>query len=1209
MIVRMNRTVFPRAALALFTSALALLTACGEDALPEGAITRKPDAATPFDSNPFLCTTNLECTPGQECINGQCVLQEIPPHDAGETDAGKTDAAPADGGGGDSGGAESCTKRDDCPGGHICFGGKCIPDPNAPDSGPGDSGGDAGDTGDAQSSSDPDIDLDLTPSGGKYVIDFGPVVVGAPVSRTFTVTNKGLGELKILSLVISKGIAAGFAFKTNPVVPKSIQAGNSWTYEVVFSAANADPAEGAITLASNDPDEGTLEIQLTTTVKGKAKAQAEPAELDFGEIRVGVTAERTVKIKNATDGDAVLRIDGLAAKSAGVFAWVPDASRKFPIFLNPNEQREFKVSYAPKTAGQSTDSIQVNTNGEPAALDIPVKGNAVSSALKIDPSPVDLGEVAVGAAAEKEVTLSNDGAAELRVTALAIAKSTEFKLVSPPALPLKLTAKGTKDAEARLRISFTPAKAGSFEAELRIENDGPTSPNTVKVIGKAISPPKMELSSNALQFGNVAIGSKKLVEFRVSNKGGSPLEVASVKGKVNAADQPFSWTPRGPFTVAPAASVTIQAAFEPKSKGAVTEILEFEANDPQSASLTVTMIGAGAEPDIRVSPSSVDLVSGVGSSKTGEITIRNVGDAPLTIRSVKLTGADCAEFSFAEKPTDGSVLAAGASFSVKVTYRPTNTQDDSCNVDIESNDTDASTVRVALSGKGAAPEIEVKPAELKFGNVNVGTTSAPQDITINNLGNATLSLQTVTTTGSCANFTRTSPGTSVNAGASAKITVTYKPVSAITETCFLNIRSNDADEPQVIVQVNGAGVTSGVNVNPASIDFGTVPLTTTREIAFEIQNTGGATLTVSSITSSCTEVTVAEPPTAPIPPAGKHSSKAVFDPAGKAVDLTAKACKLTINNDSAVSKKDVPVRGRSSDNKPEARIQVGTTLLDPNFVYIVPFNDTLKIDGSRSIAQGGASIASYAWKILEQPAGGTKTPGTGASWDLKFDLYGTYRVELVVTDSNGQASAPTVVSFFVQSTVLLDLTYENIASNDADKRDVQMAFYHPGIAGNASSSSRCHYGNQKPNWGDYGWSQGTTTWPFYAIPANGAERIEYKSVPASGAQTFKIRSRYMEDCKDYYESVIFGPTCFDHEPSKTTTVIKINGVEKGVCCRKFDQLTGDDNLDLAPAGPYVDIADVVIENGVFKSVTCAAGSVQFATTTAAKNSGNAACKF
>jgi hypothetical protein len=159
---------------------------------------------------------------------------------------------------------------------------------------------------------------------------------------------------------------------------------------------------------------------------------------------------------------------------------------------------------------------------------------------------------------------------------------------------------------------------------------------------------------------------------------------------------------------------------------------------------------------------------------------------------------------------------------------------------------DILTAYKASSGGGAS--VSLSSTSLTFASQLVGTTSAAQTVTLNNTGNAALSVTSIVASGDYAQ-TNTC-GTSVAAGANCTISVTFTPTATGTRTGAITITDNAAGSAQS-VNLTGAGAASSISLSPTSLSFGNQNLNTTGAAqSVTLSNTGSAALNVTSIAAS-----------------------------------------------------------------------------------------------------------------------------------------------------------------------------------------------------------------------------------------------------------------------------------------------------------------------------------------------------------------------
>jgi Abnormal spindle-like microcephaly-assoc'd, ASPM-SPD-2-Hydin len=151
--------------------------------------------------------------------------------------------------------------------------------------------------------------------------------------------------------------------------------------------------------------------------------------------------------------------------------------------------------------------------------------------------------------------------------------------------------------------------------------------------------------------------------------------------------------------------------------------------------------------------------------------------------------------------------------------------------------------------QGSFPAGSISPGSLNFGNQTVGTTSAPQAVTLTNTGLETLTLSAVTVSGTDASeFMQTNTCTAtLVVGASCKITVTFAPAASGTRSATLNIPHNGIGSQTV--PLTGVGDTTPPTVKlPADLTFPARGIGTKSSGKVVLNNPGPGTVTAPVIT-------------------------------------------------------------------------------------------------------------------------------------------------------------------------------------------------------------------------------------------------------------------------------------------------------------------------------------------------------------------------
>lgn len=242
-----------------------------------------------------------------------------------------------------------------------------------------------------------------------------------------------------------------------------------------------------------------------------------------------------------------------------------------------------------------------------------------------------------------------------------------------------------------------------------------------------------------------------------------------------------------------------------------------------------------------LSPTSLSFGSQVTSTTSAAktTTLTNRLTTTLSITSITVSG------DYAQTNNCGISLAAGASCTINVTFTPTATGTRSGTLTV-THSASNSPQTVSLTGTGIAP-VTLSPTSLAFGTQQVSTTSAARTITVQNNQSVSLSISSITVSGDYAQ-TNTC-GTSVGAGASCTINVTFTPTATGVRSGTLRVNDNASNSPQS-ASLSGTGFLP-VTTNPTSLAFGNEVVSTTSTVkTVTVTNNQTVALNISSIAVS-----------------------------------------------------------------------------------------------------------------------------------------------------------------------------------------------------------------------------------------------------------------------------------------------------------------------------------------------------------------------
>ncbi len=329
-------------------------------------------------------------------------------------------------------------------------------------------------------------------------------------------------------------------------------------------------------------------------------------------------------------------------------------------------------------------------------------------------------------------------------------------------------------------------------------------------------------------FGVLPPGGSATLTFTIRSIGAGDLTGLSVsKDGANSAD--FTVGLLGVTTLPTGASATFTVTFTPGALGTRNAAIRIASNDPDENPFDIALEGTALLQEIMVEqPAGTDLVDGtatrdygfvtLGSTPALTFTIRNVGGADLTGLSVTKDGANSGDFTVGAL---GAVTLPGeGSTTFTVTFAPGAQGVRNAAIHIASNDADENPFDIALSGTGFLPEIAVEQPEgtnltdgvstVAYGNVLVGAASVKR-FAIKNAGIGPLTVSSANINGTnAAEFALgTLSATSLQAGETAYLDVTFSPLSAIAKSAALHIVSTDPNESPFDIALTGTGATLG----------------------------------------------------------------------------------------------------------------------------------------------------------------------------------------------------------------------------------------------------------------------------------------------------------------------------------------------------------------------------------------------------------------
>ncbi|HEY9188962.1 MAG TPA: choice-of-anchor D domain-containing protein [Ignavibacteria bacterium] len=678
-------------------------------------------------------------------------------------------------------------------------------------------------------------------------LDFGDVITGSFKVLPFTITNPGTAPLTISSITKAGNDIAQFNRYSVPdssSLPIIVNPQSTITVWIRFSPIS-DGQKSSYWILNHNASGAQTNLYL----KGKGVTPNllfnPSSELDFGNVLLNSYKDSIVEIiNNGTTSASILNID-ISGTNASEFTFSPIT---LPKTLNPSEKLVINLRFLPLSLGNRTANLKIKNSLTPDDYIINLKGNGVGKPdIGYEPNSLNFGNVNVNNISQKYIRISNNGNAPLIISQLVISGASTFTLPNNET-NIIIDAGKTYD----LYVQFLPVNPIKYDATLSFSTNVNQNIITIPITGTGVSS-SISINPNSLDFGDVLVGLTNTKSIKITNNGTATL-IISALNIIGTNSNQFNLLnpPSLPLNIEPNNSFDINVQFSPTSVGSKIAELSISHNastEPDKVSLS----GKGVAPGIEIVPQNI-LDFGdvnVSTSKNGFITIKNTGTADLLISNLVISGTNASLFRRNSNPDSSTFLPItippNKEFTFTFTFTPNTVGQKNGAVSFI---TALGTYIINLTGNGIAGDIEVSTNQIDFGNVVVNN-SKDMYLTISNKGNAPLSISKFDITGSdFSMFQRISSPDSqsiqivLNPGQKYTITLRFTPTSAGSKTANLKIVNSVND---INVSLIGKGITSGISLQPTTLDFGNLRVGRTKKDSIRITNNGAATLIISEI--------------------------------------------------------------------------------------------------------------------------------------------------------------------------------------------------------------------------------------------------------------------------------------------------------------------------------------------------------------------------
>lgn len=604
----------------------------------------------------------------------------------------------------------------------------------------------------------PCVSEEICNDAGPVVLAFPLAQINSSTLCDLRITNRGDLPLRNLDWTFSTGNRR-LDYTLQPENLGSLgdlAAGEGVLVTVDFSPRSGGPKDATIEIDSSDPDEGAVFVTLTGTGDGPKVCPDPFPSVDFGQVEINTTSSIDVTLSNCgTLAMELLTLEtqnGTGTGPSSVYT-LGAATPARPIALAAGADAVVPVEFRPASAGvftgrlylESTDPVVpsgwVTLVGEgvvPPSCQLQTSTNLVSFGQG---APTSVGGVPV----TKTIALSNPGQLDCTGVTAAITAGAgiRFSITGFPAAgPPWTLAPGDIVV---FTLEYDPQDTtGPDTGTLTFTANEVPAPLDVQLTGTPVATPTCDLKVNpavgnfqfgdcviltftprVAQFGAVRIAQTKQIPVSIENTGSIACTINSVALKpasfIGGPDPAFT-LPLGSQvmvngaltnTISPGEIGEIPVEYAPTNEvqncGALwietsntalsTECLGFPPGP--DGCYNISLMGLGTRSAIQVIPENVDfgLVTVGCASQTRDVSVYNIGGAPMNITSVYIDPPG-SPFSIVSSPPTPAAVTGGTSVTIRVQYRPPDTNTHSALLVIESDAQNNAFLTVPLTGQG-----------------------------------------------------------------------------------------------------------------------------------------------------------------------------------------------------------------------------------------------------------------------------------------------------------------------------------------------------------------------------------------------------------------------------------------------------------------------------------------------------------------------------
>lgn len=448
---------------------------------------------------------------------------------------------------------------------------------------------------------------------------------------------------------------------------------------------------------------------------------------DFGDVQVGQYVTTTFQYKNSTGGPLGI-VDSTAE---GVDLIGTDC----PSVLSAQGTCNITIGFLVTADGYNQGAVKINTDKGSQPDVLTVKANGVTSGQILTVNPAAKQYTVLNQ--EETFTISNEKNYDISVSNVMM--SNNYWSVTSTNCVGKLAAGSTCKATAK----YINKKTGSYSGTLKIISQSVTVGASALTGNTSLG--VATFTSNDITAQDLKVNQVYTDSVVLKNTGAGSMTVTNVGLDLSSSSFSIVNNACTGASLAPQATCSVDFKIVFSSPSVLQRALVFTLGNASSssASLNVYASATSATSLLSVTPTSVtfpDQVVG-GTSPAQQILIKSIGNTPVSVSNINLSGADAGLFNITNKADCIGTLSPDQQCTLNITYGgATKAGTNASTLSFTSNVTTPAPT-VALKGVSVAPTITASPSPVTFTG-NVGTDYF-QNVAISNTSTVSTTLKSI----------------------------------------------------------------------------------------------------------------------------------------------------------------------------------------------------------------------------------------------------------------------------------------------------------------------------------------------------------------------------------------------------------------------------------------------------------------------------------